>query len=430
MAAEKKAEDLEPYLKTEEKADSEGNESDASTITLEPDIQVLVSDFSISVDEASALLKKHGRVRDVVAAKLKEERATKREQTSSKKSIFKKKVKFEDDKDSAVVKSESFVFDPDSEYEDAIDGLDVDDFDEIDAPDAAAAAPSKEVRLDEWKEGVPLRRWCYLAVGRMAGMTTATEQDKKLAALAVLAVDTRAFDEFRELVEGGTKTQAALKEMADNTANEFSWRRESGRRQPKWPKYDAAKDTIYAFNVSMGLEKEVSGASDKDAVSAYLAHLTGQARNYATLFYNSNRSCTLNEIMGSVKSSLEKTDTQADFNLLKHLKQENKTVAKFGPFVLEKVTNVLLPFYYTEAQIKQQAQEYFVRGLRDNIRKEVEKQFPPTWDHAFTLARNVEGMVGDDDVQVIAPMVRGKPKSVVKKVHKEPFDIKKVRCHF
>ena len=56
-----------------------------------------------------------------------------------------------------------------ADFEDEVDGLQLEDFDEVDAPDtastvASASASSGEIpKIECWRDGVKLRRWAFIA---------------------------------------------------------------------------------------------------------------------------------------------------------------------------------------------------------------------------------------------------------------------------
>ena len=321
--------------------DGDGASSDTSTIELDPSLQVLVTELKVSVEEAQRLMAVHGTVMEVMRLRLLEATTALsfKKEPNMPKLIFKKekKVEIKEEHDDGV-----------SDYEDAVDGMEVEDDDEIDGADAAAssagaAAPSataSRIRLVEWREGVPLKRWCFLARRNLRPYATANDQRKKLAVFERLAVDDAAFAKFLDATENTAKSvETVLEDMANDTANSFSWRK---RRAAHWPKFTADKDSITAFNMAMQMEKDDSGATDAETRAAYLSNLSGMARNIASMRVQTEPQITVTALMDYVKNTLEKRDTQADYNLLESFLQAEGKISKFAPALLEQTCHDMM----------------------------------------------------------------------------------------
>ena len=256
---------------------------------------------------------------------------------------------------------------------------------------------------------------------------TRDDSDKSLAILDRLAVSDEAFNTFLALNENKT-TEKSLEAMSNDDSLDFSWKKS---RQASWPKYQEGKDTVTAFNTAMKLEMDDSKASDSETKAAYIAGLSGMARNLASMRHQTDKTIKALDLMEYVKEAMEKTDTHADVNLLDSFKQEDRkeTVAEFAPALLEKTTAVLLPRDYSERQIKEQALGYFVRNVKPEISKRLKTLYPKTWEDAVPLARNIEADL--PATPVIAAFSKGSKKGGGGgKKGKAPFDIAKVRCHY
>ena len=124
------------------------------TLELDPHTQVLIEELNISIESAQQLLQQFGSVKEVLKQQLLEEMKV---EESKPKSILKaRKVEIKEEPEEGL-----------SDYEDALDGMDVDGYDEHDAPDAptssAGAAAVPVIKLPEWRMGVQLKRWCFIA---------------------------------------------------------------------------------------------------------------------------------------------------------------------------------------------------------------------------------------------------------------------------
>ena len=354
------------------------DESTASTVELDPEMQVLMGELKVSVEEAQQLLKDFGSVAGVYRKRFLDELEEEDEREKVKTEVREGKSILRGKK--VIIKDEPSFHDAVSNFEDAVDGMDV-EFDEVDAPsgDAGAASSSSSssstpsssssptINIPHWKEGVPLRRWCFLARMQMKSYASASQADKKLSVLSRLDVNEKAFVKFLDYADKTSlTTEQILETMANDQNNDFGWRR---KRRPNWPRY-SEKDSISAFNLAMKMEAEDSGAADSEVKAAYLSSLCGTARNIASMRTKTEPNCTSDELMKYVKDTLERTDTQADVNLLDSFKQEpGQSVSDFAAAMLEKTTSVLLPRDYTETQIKGQAKGYFERNLRPEIGK-------------------------------------------------------------
>ena len=386
------------------------------TLELDPHTQVLIEELNISIESAQQLLQQFGSVKEVLKQQLLEE------------------MKVEESKPKSILKANKVEFKEEeglSDYEDALDGMDVDGYDEHDAPDAptssAGAAAVPVIRLPEWRMGVQLKRWCFIARKSLKKYRARNEASKSLAVLDRLAVSDSAFETFLAL-NNNTTTERALETMSNDDSLDYSWKKS---RQASWPKYQEGKDTVTAFNTAMKLEMDDSKAPDSEAKSAYIAGLSGMARNLASMRHKTDKKITALALMEYVEQAMEKTDTHADVNMLDSFKQADRkeTIAEFAPALLEKTTAVLLPRDYTEKQIKEQALGYFVRNVKPEIGKQLKLLYPKTWEDAIPLARNIEADL--PETPVMAPFSKGSKKGGGNgKKGKAPFDIAKVRCHY
>ena len=261
---------------------------------------------------------------------------------------------------------------------------------------AAASRHRPALFITKLLPDVKFGAWAQAAMMRLTA-SDAPEDLKLSMVFEAMLTHERLLEHFSNLRSlHPTKTTLELLQLMRGDAEIADYVKPT-RRKPFWPTYREGKDTIRAHAACMLAEAEDVGVSDTELKVAFQTSLVGRAKAIATEKADNFPKITAKELIDYVCHTLENNETQADYQNLQHLAPEGseeagnkEKVVPYSTRLIEEATRILTKRGYTMQQVEEMALMIFIKNVGGVIGEKLQDLHPQSWDHAITVARNIE----------------------------------------